>query len=320
MSIDPQEWSDKRMEAGSDVEATQVHIDLIRAVIADEATLAPQPVAAAGDVPEWLEACVNHLWNVGGDKDDYRDTVHKHCEAEISRRVAEAVAEKDKRSAELEKFKAYVHKRLDGFAVPTNPDPIETEKTGCRIGPRLDWLFRLCNGKTQQLAASQAEVARLKPLADHSQCHDLCCNGDRRVPVGTPGTSCNCPGFRKREYAELTKLRAEVSRLSRPVEGNLCKDLEDFAVEADRRHRYGSANMHRRAIEAIQSERNAREAAERERDELRAAVNKYAMDVASSTFLAAKSYFLMDGRGGRHATVCDAVLAAFRAEKGKVQA
>lgn len=40
----------------------------------------------------------------------------------------------------LQAFKAYVHKRLDAMGVPENPEPARTLETGCRIGPRLDWL------------------------------------------------------------------------------------------------------------------------------------------------------------------------------------
>lgn len=46
--------------------------------------------------------------------------------------------------AEIEKlraFKAYVHQRLDGARVPTNVDPVETLRTGCRIEGRLSWLI-----------------------------------------------------------------------------------------------------------------------------------------------------------------------------------
>jgi hypothetical protein len=43
----------------------------------------------------------------------------------------------------LQEFKDYVHRRLDNFGVPENPEPHVTEHTGCRIGPRLDWLFNI---------------------------------------------------------------------------------------------------------------------------------------------------------------------------------
>lgn len=37
----------------------------------------------------------------------------------------------------LERFKAYVHQRLDEAGIPTHPDG-EHSKAGCRIGDRLD--------------------------------------------------------------------------------------------------------------------------------------------------------------------------------------
>lgn len=40
------------------------------------------------------------------------------------------------------KFKNYVHARLDAIGIPADPYPDQTEKTGCRIGSRLDCLFR----------------------------------------------------------------------------------------------------------------------------------------------------------------------------------
>ncbi len=42
----------------------------------------------------------------------------------------------------LQKFKAYVHNRLDVAGVPADPDPPMTKATGCRIGVRLDAVFK----------------------------------------------------------------------------------------------------------------------------------------------------------------------------------
>jgi hypothetical protein len=39
---------------------------------------------------------------------------------------------------DLQRFKDYVHERLDRMNVPPDPDPEKTATTGCRIGNRLD--------------------------------------------------------------------------------------------------------------------------------------------------------------------------------------
>lgn len=51
--------------------------------------------------------------------------------------VLEAYLEQSKELAQLRKFKAYVHARLDEAGIPTHPEG-EHSKHGCRIGDRLD--------------------------------------------------------------------------------------------------------------------------------------------------------------------------------------
>jgi hypothetical protein len=51
----------------------------------------------------------------------------------------------------LQTFKAYVHKRLDAMGVPENPEPATTLETGCRIGPRLDWIAARINRLRSEL-------------------------------------------------------------------------------------------------------------------------------------------------------------------------
>lgn len=60
--------------------------------------------------------------------------------------------------AELEKgqkFKTYVHERLDKEGIPHHPDP--TSHEGCRIGSRLDFVFQQFNNL---LTAIQEECER----------------------------------------------------------------------------------------------------------------------------------------------------------------
>lgn len=40
----------------------------------------------------------------------------------------------------LQAFKDFVHNKLNELGVPEDPNPQMTKITGCRIGPRLDWL------------------------------------------------------------------------------------------------------------------------------------------------------------------------------------
>ena len=47
-----------------------------------------------------------------------------------------------KDSQKLERFKEYVHRRLDEAGIPTDPDPENNTKTGCRIGSRLDLVLK----------------------------------------------------------------------------------------------------------------------------------------------------------------------------------
>jgi hypothetical protein len=66
--------------------------------------------------------------------------------------VAALLAERD----ELQRFKDYVHKRLDDAGVTVDPESIHKAE-GCRIGGRLDELI----GKRDDLLAACRVVARL---------------------------------------------------------------------------------------------------------------------------------------------------------------
>lgn len=72
------------------------------------------------------------------------DQLRLHKRSETAGVCSRAIMEIERLENEIEallKFKSYVHGRLDDENVPVNPNPDETEKTGCRIGPRLDWVF-----------------------------------------------------------------------------------------------------------------------------------------------------------------------------------
>ncbi len=45
----------------------------------------------------------------------------------------------------LQAFKDFVHKKLDDFGVPSDPEPEGNKKHGCRIEGRLNWLYYVHN-------------------------------------------------------------------------------------------------------------------------------------------------------------------------------
>jgi hypothetical protein len=58
--------------------------------------------------------------------------------------LRQEIAEREDLRAEWDKlqaFKEYVHCFLDEMCVPSNPEPQETARSGCRIGARLRYVF-----------------------------------------------------------------------------------------------------------------------------------------------------------------------------------
>ena len=77
---------------------------------------------------------------------------------DISKTLAKEVEALTDTVSKLREFKDYVHRRLDEAGVPTNPDPTKTKETGCRIGPRLDWLFKSNPGWITDKPPTEEEV------------------------------------------------------------------------------------------------------------------------------------------------------------------
>lgn len=50
----------------------------------------------------------------------------------------------------------------------------------------------------------------------HEQCHDLVCNGDRRLPRGASGVSCSCKG-RDAAYLKSDQAQARIAELEHRV-------------------------------------------------------------------------------------------------------
>ncbi len=218
------------------------------------------PVVFVGLPPEGISQQYESLDN-GKLPNGYEIVEWLDAESEISRRVAEAVAAKDKRIAELEKNLAYLLDKIPGAVrVCESGGPEDVNKSIAVSVVKL----------MEQLAASQAEVARL----------------------------------------------------SRPVEGVDWDVLSDTCAMIVGRHVTWSHVARRWLSESVepilQAERNAREAAETERDELREFVRT--KSVWSSCFGPTVS-FRLDNRGHNIPDAeLDRLLAEFRAEKGKVGA
>lgn len=82
------------------------------------------------------------------------------------------------RAEKAERFKAYVHKRLDDAGVPVDPPSVHRE-SGCRIGGRLDAVFAendaLRASLAQAVEALEAVAVEGFDLPDHHK--DDCSGG-----------------------------------------------------------------------------------------------------------------------------------------------
>jgi hypothetical protein len=74
---------------------------------------------------------------------------------DVTAPVRGAAAEK------AERFKAYVHGRLDAAGVPIDPDPEANAKHGCRIEGRLNWVLG-------RAAVAQARAHQLRAALDEA--------------------------------------------------------------------------------------------------------------------------------------------------------
>lgn len=79
-----------------------------------------------------------------------------HKEWELKKQIKELESERDA----LQRFKDFVHKRLDDMGIPTHPDG-EHSKAGCRIGDRLDIIHRLISRRPGR----SISIDRLRDMA-----------------------------------------------------------------------------------------------------------------------------------------------------------
>ena len=95
---------------------------------------------------------------------------------------------------------------------------------------RENLLVQIMRYRSQQLASMQAIPDAIDALiaavraesSDHSQCHDLVCNGVRSKPRGSKGVSCSCESRARRAEScpacaekdqQLARLSAEIARI-----------------------------------------------------------------------------------------------------------
>lgn len=77
----------------------------------------------------------------------YKRCEVKQVEVDLLRQRCKALeVYADKLSQAPDKFKTFVHKRLDDAGVPHDPEPEHTAQHGCRISGRLNWLIERAKG------------------------------------------------------------------------------------------------------------------------------------------------------------------------------
>lgn len=282
----------------------------VAAYVDERLAAKPQPAEPRADdplMPNWF--CEGYA------ADDGAIFLWRKVIAELTRRVAEAVADKDREISELQ---AALRAANHVIEVGVKCDAAAVEQ--------IDAL-------KQQLAASQAEVERLK--RDASVAEDIATIANQHGWNGVDNSKFlsvfiedalndhrRLRDEKRKDVEQLLdenkKLREENARLSRPVEG--VKELRELALcEWETTSACLETILDERILPRLCVERNAREAAETERDELRAAWRKF------------KAWPMFDGKytgltrphghqavKGRFDDPNDAVLAAYRAEKAKV--
>ncbi len=65
--------------------------------------------------------------------------------------LALAFTESEEAAVRGERFKTYVHERLDAAGVPLDPTPELTKISGCRIEGRLNWMLNEQQKLTEEL-------------------------------------------------------------------------------------------------------------------------------------------------------------------------
>lgn len=95
----------------------------------------------------------------------FRETREGHIFAHFDRLHA-ALDRLRTELAEREKFKTYVHERLDAAGVPHDPDPEKTAETGCRVGRRLDWLLAERDASPRPAVPEGWKLVPVKPTPE----------------------------------------------------------------------------------------------------------------------------------------------------------
>lgn len=89
-------------------------------------------------------------WGLGK---NYQSVSARYCKT-----LALHILELEAQAVKLQKFKDWVHSRLDQNGVPYDPNPEKTARTGCRVGRRFEFI----EGRIAEL---EAQVGRMRRRA-----------------------------------------------------------------------------------------------------------------------------------------------------------
>lgn len=111
------------------------------------------------------------------------DVIHADFARQLEREIAKAQAELAAVTAErdaLQRFKEYVHQRLDDAGVPVDPDSPH-KAAGCRIGGRMDVIIGERDTFRAELASVREERDVLRP--DFDRAWDKFLSDDRLMGI-----------------------------------------------------------------------------------------------------------------------------------------
>ncbi len=104
-----------------------------------------------------LKACIGVVRGMLALPDE--NITHEQVER-YSREIVGAYQAVSAKLEKLEKFKAYVHMRLDKACVPADPEAEHNAQTGCRIEGRLNWALSIAatDARLKKLLREAADV------------------------------------------------------------------------------------------------------------------------------------------------------------------
>lgn len=127
-------------------------------------------------LPDWV-LVVEDRWqktttNEDEESDAERDDEDARMFREHGHDLCTKIAQLTERLAAAAKFKTYVHQRLDEAGVPHGEPENEHQKAGCRIGARLDLLFR-DRARLIEALKKQVDIGSVASADDRKSARDL---------------------------------------------------------------------------------------------------------------------------------------------------